>query len=94
MVVECAKGVRDVESVVPGVESAVEPLVYVESAVEPVLPGVNYEAITGMLAFQVGKLWSRDWSLQRPEQLEGRDEPPINKVNYRRPPRLEKLLCA
>ena len=37
---------------------------------------------------------SRDCSLQSPEQLEGRDEPPINKVDNRRSPRLEKLLGA
>lgn len=94
MVVECAEGIGGVESVVPGVEGSVEPLVYVECTVEPVLPGVKYEAITGTLAFHVGNLWSCDWSLQSPEQLEGRDEPPINKVDYRRPPRLEKLLGA
>ena len=53
MVVERAKSVGDVESVVPRVEVAVEPLVYVECAVKPVLPGVDYEAITGTLALQV-----------------------------------------
>jgi hypothetical protein len=59
VVVECAEGVGNVEPVVPGVEGAVEPLVYVEGAVEPVLPCVNYEATISTSVFQVGNVWSR-----------------------------------
>ena len=83
MVVKCAKGVGDIKSVVPGVEGAVEPLVYMECAVEPVLPGVYYEATTVTLAFPVVNLCLRDCCLQSPEQLDGRDEPPVDKVQYR-----------
>lgn len=94
MVVECTKGVGDIESVVPRVESAIEPFVCVECTVEPVLPGVNYKATAGILAFQAWNFWSRDCSLQSPEQLESRDEPPVSKVDYRWSPCLKKLLGA
>lgn len=39
-------------------------------------------------------LWSHDCNLQCPEQLEGRNEPPVDKVDYRRSPRLQELLGA
>jgi hypothetical protein len=91
VIVECTKCVRDVESVVPGVEGAVEPFIYMECTVEPVLPRVNYEAIMVPLAFQVGDLWSHD-CLQGPEQLDGRDEPPVDKVHHRWSPCLEEPL--
>jgi len=42
VIVECAVGVGDVETVVSGVEGVVEVFVQVHGAVEEVLPGIYY----------------------------------------------------